>query len=515
MPDSYNKYDIDEQFTDKAWVDMKGRLDKALPIKQPIFLNRWLALAAILCLFCIGGYWFTSSDTNAVLENTNSKTTVETLANEITSKLSDEKNNSIPPPVTSKSNLTVNQPTENKALKSLQSNTESAQHPSLEKSQQSINAANKNIKTTNSLNILKHNTRTVQNNRSTIINNDPDESRDLNNTKKSKPTLSKAKDLVNKDKGKLLKQKSSQASKPHTSKFKITTFNKRSIEYIKHLVTIDGNLHPSPKLAENTLMVNQSSTGKFNDQELITQKNDDEWLHPKTIHYGIKQGLSSDLTSESKIFAGALVDFNFGKRWFIELAPMYQYGAINKKLELQYDTAVAASEVSRDDPKDIDLPSGEPGEMPTTIPGSPSIEPGSEYIYSKDTILKSFKANGHYVAADMLFGYRISPRFESLLGFSVGRCFSNCPENTNAGLQEFNASVDSEQLYNNWSLSPKVALRFALKPKFSVETSYAYNLIPAVKEEFQLDKAKTNASASNSSNYFSSNFGLAFVYKFK
>lgn len=520
MPNSYNKHDIDEQFTDKAWIDMKSRLDEVLPVKKPFFLNGWLALAALLCLFCVSGYWFTSSNTKLALENINDEIAIESLANKTSktpSTSADEKTNIQSSLKTSKPNAAFKQPAKNHSITSNQSNKENTQQSPSEKIEQAIFSAKENTKTTNTINTSKLNKLAVSNEKPTLRNNDPIRTVPKN-TKTSKTTSAKIKTpLSKKAKSKVVNTKSIEQPKTNPTKFKATTLNKNnnSIEHIKNLITIDGNLrphphqHPSPKLIENTLIVNQSSAGKFMSRELITQKNDDEWLHPKTIHYGIKQGLSSDLTSESKIFTGALIDFNFHKRWFVELSPMYQFGAINKTLEAQYDIEIPNTSIKDND----NTTTAEPGElppMPTTNPAEEVDEP--EYIHSKDTILSSLKANGHYVAADLLLGYRIAPKIETLLGISAGRCFSNCPEDIDAGLKEFNALFDSESFFNNWNLSPKIAFRFALKPKLSMETSYAYNLIPTVKEAYQLDSYRT--SSANSNSYRSSNFGVAFVYRF-
>jgi len=514
MPDSYNKYNIDEQFTEKAWLDMEGRLDKALPVKKSFFFNRWIALAAVFCLFCVGGYWFTSSNTNVALENINDKTTFEILANEalkVDKAVSDKKNKASSSQINSKPSSALKQLVETQTTQKL-SKLEKTQLTPPEKTELQIIAENRSTHTSTKLKVHENNKPSVLKNRSAVLNNNPITTnlKHVGNSK-SKP----AKTNASISKYKIVENKSDRVQSSKPQKFNRITFNKKynsAIELTKNLVPIDGNLHPSPIRIESTLIENQSSIGQFKSRKLITQKNNDEWLHPKTIHYGIKQGLSSDLTSESKIFAGALVDFNFGKRWFIELAPMYQFGAINKKLGVQYD--VPANGSRDEDLMETNIGTNEePDEIPETNNVDPiKVEQLSSNINTKDTILNSLKANGHYVAADLLLGYRISPRVETLLGISASRCFSNCPENTNASFRESNAMFNTEPFYNNWSLSPKVALRFALKPKLSIETFYAYNLIPAVKEEYQLTKTVNNAFTSN--NYFSSNVGLAFVYKF-
>jgi len=214
-----------------------------------------------------------------------------------------------------------------------------------------------------------------------------------------------------------------------------------------------------------------------------------------------------------------MIDFNFNQKCFIEFAPGYQFGAINQKNKIQYDTVTTLETA----PEILDTTTSgtpdnpdQPGEPSAYVPAEEETEiPTSISTYSKDTVSTTITTNRHSVAADFLFGYRMSPKIEALIGISSARRFNHQSKNadnlTGGSRESTTFSNIKPLLYNNWSLAPKIALRFALKPKLSVETFYAYNLIPTIKKEYQIET--TDIEMPN--NYFTSNYGLAFVYKFK
>jgi len=514
MSSSFNKYDIDEQFTEMAWKDMQSRLDKALPVKKPFFLSKWFGVAALFCLLSIGGgYWF-------VLQKGDTRLTHQKLAigndkPEIKEKTQQNKSTASEVIPKLKDNFKSN-------IKQLDEHLSTPVNTTKDTGKLRVNKSNKKADLTTVPPIKKNKSNKLTNNLLSLGNNlSP-----LQKNTETKPQLNADPEQVSTSVVELKKTNSIFISplKQHHKLSKINHIISKTIhkpktanlKKVNNLSIINGYLNGTPNLVKNTPEINQSSTGLSKNHELITQKNEDEKLHPKTIYYGIKQGLSSNLTSESKIFAGALIDFNLNKKWFIELAPTYQFGAINQKNQVQYDVVVATIK-EKDEEPDEDYPPSY--YLPAADP--PSIEVDSAivtHVHTKDTVTTARTVNRHYIAADLLLGYRITSRIEALAGVSSARSFSHQQENllnSSRVAQEPDAFSNFKPLlYNNWSIAPKVALRFALKPKLNLETFYAYNLIPTVKKEFQLERSALNSS-SDAHNYYSSNYGLSLVYKFK
>jgi len=315
MPSNLNKFDIDEQFTKKAWKDMQDRLDKALPIKKPFFLSKWLSLAAVFCLMCAGGYWFVLQNGT---ENLNQqKLTTEQTKTE-TKKEDVQQNKTSPSPVIPKLTKNSKQNTKEKTKINKQANigtiTQNTLNNQIQKTPKNqSDLESKSFENTSSKQEKLSVVQLVKNSANQLNNSLPSKDKNLKplSTIAKKPTLNSIPKQVKTSVIDLKKTNNALAFKSESknqSTFSKTTsitsksspnFRTSIYQSVNNLVTINRYLDSSPNLLKNALTNNQSSTGLLKNRELITQKNEDERLHPKTINYGIKQGLSSDLTSES------------------------------------------------------------------------------------------------------------------------------------------------------------------------------------------------------------------------
>lgn len=69
LDNSTNDFKVDKAFMDKAWEEMSGLLDEAMPVEKPAKKRRWLFLLLFLCIGFTGGvgamWWLTHASSTA------------------------------------------------------------------------------------------------------------------------------------------------------------------------------------------------------------------------------------------------------------------------------------------------------------------------------------------------------------------------------------------------------------------------------------------------------------------
>lgn len=510
MSNNLNEHKINKQFTDKAWANMQARLDEAMPVNKGWGAIKWLVLG-IVCILFTAGYWLANHISNKKHADTATVTKfVETKANASkTPNLLNEKQNTITqqankgisklnekikPFKPAKNTRTTNNVADKKEAFPLKKNT--SEKPVADKKNKETlrNIANLN----NPVSLKKKSSYLNHSTANSIIKQS-----NLNVYTRKKITSKTANNSNSNEIKNIVKEKASETKPSTISTNKADNIKFKRASQVNNIRQIHRSISKSKddtQLIHNPKL-NQSKASSVS-QKLLPQNQDGRFAH-KTINYGIKLGLSSDLTSESGFKVGALVDFNFSNKFYLEFCTAYRYGAINKKIKVQYDTIKTMRiknpvYINPDDQGEVSLGS----------------EENPEYIFEditvKDTISTVYKTNQHNIDVDLMLAYKITQNLQALIGVSATKKFNISSENNFLQSNEIYNTQNNDP-YTTLEYGPKIALRFKLKNHLLLETSYQYNMKPIVENEFQVDSASRTAFKNP---YQSKKLGLGFVYKF-